>query len=192
MTDSISEPIVASCRAKTVPVELKQRLLPGLSLGRVIFCKEIDQFAHAAGSVPTDHKFLVGIFYDAGIADRKAFGFERQNIGNHSIGVYAERQSIVACPTWPLLFFGIGFVRLTRQEAFVDQIEMLKFLIVKTEKQSRNHPIRMADRSEVLHREHTRRFSKIALKRYAIEHRGIMCGRVMRGVVERRKIVLET
>ena len=154
ITHSISEPIVASCRAETVPVELKQRLLPGLSFGRVIFRQEIDQFTHAARSVPTDHKFLVGIFHDAGIADREAFGFERQNIGNHAICVYAERQSIVACPTWPLLFFSIRFVHLTRLEAFVDQVEVLKFLIVKTEQQRWNHPIRMADRSEMLHREH--------------------------------------
>src|SRR3546814_3109501 len=50
ITDSISEPIVASCRAEAVPVELKQSLLPGFGFRRVIFRQEIDQFAHAARS----------------------------------------------------------------------------------------------------------------------------------------------
>jgi len=154
MANSIGEPIVASCRAETVPVELKQRLLPGLRLGGVVFRQEIDELSHAAGSVPTDHKLFVRVFHDAGVADREAFGFERQNVGNHAIGIYAERQSIIARPTWPLFYFGIWFVRLTRQKAFVDQVEMLEFLIVKTEKQRWNHPIRMADRSEMLYREH--------------------------------------
>src|SRR3546814_2628675 len=44
ITDSISEPIVASCRAEAVPVELKQSLLPGFGFRRVIFRQEIDQF----------------------------------------------------------------------------------------------------------------------------------------------------
>src|SRR3546814_3746561 len=60
ITDSISEPIVASCRAEAVPVELKQSLLPGFGFRRVIFRQEIDQFAHAAGPVAADHQIFVG------------------------------------------------------------------------------------------------------------------------------------
>ncbi|SEG17011.1 hypothetical protein SAMN04488115_103457 [Bosea lathyri] len=133
----------------------------------------------------------MGVFHDAGIADREAFSFERQNVGDHAIGVHSERQSIIACSTWPLLFFGIWIVRFTRQKAFVDQVQMLEFLIVKAEEERWNHPIGVSDRSEVLHREHAKRFPKIPLKRYAIEHRRIMCGRVMRRIIEGRQIVLE-
>lgn len=164
MTDSIGQPVVASCRAETVSVELKQGLLPSLGFRRVIFRQEIDQFAYAAGSVSTDHELFVCVFHDAGITDREAFGFERQNVGNYAIGVNSERQPIVACPTGPLLFFGIWFVRFTRQKTFIYQIKMLKFLIVKAEEERRNHPVGMSDCSEVLHREHAKRFSKIPLK----------------------------
>lgn len=164
MADSIGKPVVASCRAETVPVKLKQRLLPSLSFGRVIFRQEIDELADAAGSVSTDHELFVRVFHDAGITDREALGFERQNVGNYAIGVHSERQPIVACPTGPLLFFGIWFVRFTRQQTFVDQVQMLEFLIVKAEEEGWHHPIGMADRSEVLHRKHAKRFPKIPLK----------------------------
>src|SRR3546814_10883219 len=110
ITDSISEPIVASCRAEAVPVELKQSLLPGFGFRRVIVRQEIDQFAHAAGPVAADHQLFVGVFHDAGITDREAFGLERQNVGDHAIGVDSKRQAIVACSTWTLLFFCIWFL----------------------------------------------------------------------------------
>lgn len=129
-------------------------MLPSLRLGGVVFRQEIDEFAHAAGSVPADHELLVRVLHDGGVADREAFGFKRQNVGNHTIGVYTERQSVIASPTWPLLFFSIWVMRFPGQYAFVDQVEMLKFLIVKTEEQCWDHPIRMSDGSEMLHREH--------------------------------------
>src|SRR3546814_253846 len=122
ITDSISEPIVASCRAEAVPVELKQSLLPGFGFRRVIVRQEIDQFAHAAGPVAADHQLFVGVFHDAGITDREAFGLERQNVGDHAIGVDSKRQAIVACSTWTLLFFCIWFMHLARQNALIDQI----------------------------------------------------------------------
>lgn len=154
MTDSISQPIVPSRRAETVPVEFEERLLPSLRLGGVVFRQEIDKLTDAAGPVPANHELFVRVFHDGSVADREAFGFERKNVGNHTIGIDTERQSIIARSTRSFLFFGIWVVRLPRQEAFVDQVEMLKFLIVETEEQCWNHPIRMTNRSEMLHREH--------------------------------------
>src|SRR3546814_5496938 len=119
------------------------------------------QFEHYAGPVAADYQLFVGVFHDAVMTDREAFGLERQNVGDHAIGVDSKRQAIVACSTWTLLFFCIWFMHLARQNALIDQVQMLKFLVVKAEKQRGNHPIGMSNRSKVLHREKDRKSTRL-------------------------------
>ena len=90
-------------------------------------------------------------FLDLGVAIfREAFSLNRKNMGDSVLTVFSERQPVVACTAWTKLSAAIGIVGLPGKKAFIYSLEMLKLLIVHSEKERWNAPICIVMRTPVL------------------------------------------
>src|SRR5260370_22138466 len=85
----------------------------------------------------------------------------------------------------------IWIVGFAGEKAFVDRLEMLKFLIVETEEKRRDDPISVAVSAPVFDGKNGESFAKIALQCDAMEESGVVRGRIRRGIAKGGEIIFE-